>query len=103
MNRTTVEIPLRNKPVDQIMNYIYGKMASKGYQSVIKNGEQIWTRGDGVVTACENFSIAFTNNSVIIYAWIWDSLLGETKLEGWLASASKKKMKKLMEEIIFGI
>lgn len=98
MARTIIEIALKHE-VDFTQDVIKKIFSKYKYQNKIVKGEDVWTKGDGVITVMQCFGYSFTENSLILQGWTRDALLGESALEGFMGMAVKKKMKSIMKEI----
>lgn len=100
MSRTTIEIPMKTNNVDEVLQIIAMKMESVGYQQKIVDGETVWSKGDGVMMKMQCVGAIFTGKSVVIQGWMKDAITGESNLEGFVAMLPKKKLKKLIDEIV---
>lgn len=98
MVRTTIEIKLKHN-VDYTLDIMEKIFSKHKYQNKIVRGEDVWTKGDGVIMVMECFGYTFTENSLILQGWTRDAILGESGLEGFMGMAVKKKMKNIMSEI----
>lgn len=98
MARTIIEIPLKCE-IDTTVDVMEKILLKHKYQNKIVKDENVWTKGDGVITVMQCFSYTFTEKSVILQGWTRDALLGESSLEGFMGMAIKKKMKSIMKEI----
>ncbi len=98
MARTIIEIALKCD-IDSTLDVIEKILLKYKYQNKIVKGENVWTKGDGVITVMQCFSYTFTENGLILQGWTRDALLGESALEGFMGMAIKKKMKSIMKEI----
>lgn len=99
MSRTTVEVSLRAGNVDGVLETIAGVLEPNKYRRNIVDGEEVWSKGDGVLTVMQCVSATFTGSSVVIQGWIKDAMTGESALEGFVAGLPKKKLKKQIESI----
>lgn len=100
MSRTTIEVPMKTNNVDGVLQIIAMKMESVGYKQKIVDGETVWSKGDGVMMKMQCVGAVFTGKSVVIQGWMKDAVTGESNLEGFVAMLPKKKMKKLIDEIV---
>lgn len=98
MSRTIIEIGLKHN-IDDTLETMKSIFSKYGYQNKIVKGENVWTKGDGVLAVMGCFGYSFTENSVILQGWTRDAILGESALEGFMGIAVKKKMKSIMNEI----
>lgn len=82
---TTFKIPYvkRNRETDNsIVNMIEQYLKLFGFRQMIDNENKIYYQaGDGMMTAIKGFSYKFTNNSIIINAWM-NKKGKERKLKG---------------------
>ena len=99
MSRTTIEVPLKTRNIDDVLRIITAKLQNAGYNQKIVDGENIWIKGDGVLIKMHCFSYAFNERSVFLQGWMKDAITGESNLEGFVAMMPKKKFKKMMDEI----
>ena len=99
MKRTTVELPIRPDQIDAVLQTVAAKLTPLGFQEKLLDGEQVWSKGDGVVVVIQCLSVGFTGTSVILQAWIRDALTGESNLEGFVAALPKRKMKRVLDEL----
>src|SRR5574344_84796 len=99
MSRTTVEIQMRTDNINAVYNIIANKLYLNGYKEGVIKGENVWSKGDGVVIKMQCFNINFIPGKVILQAWMKDALTGESSLKGFVAIVLKKNMKKLIESI----
>lgn len=98
MARTTIEVKLKYD-IDYTLDILKNIFSKYKYENKIVKGEDVWTKGDGVLMVMECFSYVFGEGSLILQGWTRDALLGESALEGFMGMAVKKKMKNIMREI----
>ena len=98
-NRTTMELPMRAIPVDEVLQIMGMHLESSGFSVKLIDGEQAWSKGDTVITLMFCVKPIFTGQSVIIQGWTKDAILGEGKLEGFMGALPKRKVKKLLNRI----
>jgi len=99
VSRTIVEVPMKTNNVDEILHIISMKMEPAGYTKKIVDGEDVWTKGDGVMLKMQCVGAVFTGKSVLIQGWMKDAITGESNLEGFVAMLPKRKLKNLIDEI----
>lgn len=99
MSRTAIEVPMKTNNVDGVLHVFSTILESSGYEQKIVDGETVWAKGNGVITALQCCSATFTGNSVVIQGWFKDAITGESPLEGFVGALPKKKMRGLMEKI----
>lgn len=99
MSRTIVEVSMKTSNIDEVLHIIKSKLEPKGYKQKIVDGEDVWTKGDGVITIMQCVGVVFTGKSVLIQGWMKDAITGESNLEGFVGMLPKKKLKSLINEI----
>lgn len=97
--RTTIEIPLNQKSIDDVIRIIDKVMIANQFQKKLLEGEEVWLKGDGVIVLLQCFGVCFKENSILLQGWVKDAIMGESELKGFVASLPKKKMRKIMDEI----
>lgn len=100
MSRTSVTIDMKNKDTDKALYIINQLMQQNGYSAKIVKGEDVWAKGDGVLQVMQCFAAVFSDNALILQAWIKDAIAGEADINpSFIAGLPKKKMRKILEEI----
>lgn len=100
MARTTVALKLNTVSIDEVIRVINSVMVKNGFENKIVRGEDVWTKGDGVIVAMSCIAYSFTETEVVIQAWLRDALLGESDLSGsFIGRLPKEQMKKMIQEI----
>lgn len=99
MSRTISEVALNNKSVEEVIEIIEKVLIENKYSNKIVKGENIWIKGDGVISIMLCFAYNFTESYVIIQGWANDMILGESELKGFFGGLPKKKAKSMMEQI----
>lgn len=74
-------------------------MRENKYENKMIKGENVWAKGDGVIMLRQCFAISFSENSVLLQAWVSDAIAGESDLTGFMGKVPKKKMKGILSEI----
>ena len=97
--RTTIEISMNQKSVDEVIQIVETVMRANNFQKKLLEGEEVWMKGDGVIVLMQCFGLCFKENSVLLQGWVKDALMGESELKGFAGSLPKKKMRKIMDEI----
>lgn len=97
-NRYRREYPLREEPQANF-DRIYRYLLSQGFKYMQFQGEQVFRRGNGWLTAPTFVKVVYTADTVRVEAWIKLALLpgifvGEYGLEGKLGFAAKGPMKR---------
>jgi hypothetical protein len=99
MSRTTIEVSMKTNKVDEVLNIIESILEPYGYEKKIFDGENVWMKGDGIVTSMQCFGVVFTENAVLLQGWMKDVILGESALDGIWGARTKKQMKYQMDRI----
>ena len=73
-------------------------LASKKFTYRVRDGEQLFQKGDGVWVAPSFIKVAYGPNEVLLEAWI-DALGQEQNLDGFVGSAAKKPLKKVVKQV----
>lgn len=74
-------------------------MQSEGFKLVQKNGEQLWKKGTGMLTAPQYAKLSVTNDgNYVLEAWIKFAILpgvyvGEMGTKGFLGAVPKQMLK----------
>lgn len=74
-------------------------LTKNGYHEVEQGGELIWTKGDVKLTGVRAVKLEYGQDDVKISGWIRGLVGGETSLEGFASIATKRPVKKVMEEL----
>ena len=99
MSRTTLEIPMDTKSVDEVLHIIEKTLRPEGYNEKIVDGELVWAKGDGVFLKMQCLAAIFAEKSVFIQGWTKDALLGEAALGDIKLNFPKKNLEALIEDI----
>ena len=62
MARTIINLPLRNS-VDESYNTAVNILQANGFKEVSYNGETVWKKGTGLLTAMQYIKIEFTDTT----------------------------------------
>ncbi len=73
-------------------------MKSKKFKYENRDGEMVFRKGDGVWLLGRFVKVTYTGSSVRIQAWV-NSMGNEMDLEGFVGSAGKKPLRKLVNQI----
>lgn len=102
MARTTIKLPY-NGDYDNTNNNITSVLIQNNFKEYNYNGESVWKKGVGLLTAMQYIKIEFSNDSVTLSAWVQAGLGnmggGEMALNGIVAAAPKKSLMKVIEQI----
>lgn len=102
MSRTiSGDIKLGIRSVDEVYRTFSMIMTQNGYENKLVNGENVWSKGDGIIEPRQCFSIIFSENSVVIQGWL-QTPGGERDLYsgGILGIIPKKEMRGVFEAVI---
>ena len=98
MSRTIIEVARGEKTIDEIEKIILNTVSKNNYVNKIVNGENIWVKGDSVITLMLCFTYSFTDTTVILQGWSKDAILGESELKGFMGGLPNKIAKKMIEQ-----
>ena len=102
MARTIINLPLRNS-VDESYNTAVNILQANGFKEVSYNGETVWKKGTGLLTAMQYIKIEFTDTTLVVSGWVQagvGSIGGnEMALNGIVAAVPKKSVRKVIEQI----
>ena len=69
MARTIINLPLRNS-VDESYNTAVNILQANGFKEVSYNGETVWKKGTGLLTAMQYIKIEFTDTTLVVSGWV---------------------------------
>ena len=73
---------------------------SHGYVEEVKNGETIWRKGIGFLTAKQFVKLEFFNNGILrLSGWVQPVFLNEMDLQGSAALIPKRSVLKVLQQI----
>lgn len=102
MARTIINLPLRNS-VDESYNIAVNILQANGFKEVSYNGETVWKKGTGLLTAMQYIKIEFTDTTLAVSGWVQAGVGGvggnEMALNGIVAAVPKKSVMKVIEQI----
>lgn len=103
MARHIQEFPLREDP-NSSFAAIYYHLLEEGYTYQEINGENVFKKGNGWITAPTFVKVSYSQNTVLLEAWIKLALLpglfvGEYGLGGFVGAAAKGNMKRAIRWI----
>lgn len=90
VNRVEVKDP------NVLTNEIASFLESKGFKLANYNGEPVWQKGQGVMTAAQYIVIHYEPAAVIVQAFVGAFGLSEMDLKGFVAIVSKRPLKKVV-------
>ncbi|MDO5293833.1 MAG: hypothetical protein Q4F05_13935 [bacterium] len=99
MSRTMIEIPMHTNDVNSVLNVIHTILSAKGYVNKLVDGENVWVKGDAVVSSMKCFGAIFTGHSVVVQAWMKNAVTGESDLSGFIGVLPRKRMKHVLDNI----
>lgn len=106
MARTTITIPFTQEQTtaDQTARRI---LAIDGYHEIDYNGEKVWKKGTGLMTAMHYIKLEFQDNQLAISGWIQvgiGSVGGkERDLSGFTGVIPKQSVRSTMNKILAAI
>ncbi len=78
-------------------------LVSNGYHEKDYNGEMVWKKGTGAMTAMHYIKYEYTDGAVVVYGWVQAGMgdVGgkEMDLKGFFGALPKKSVKKVIEKI----
>ncbi|MFQ6793350.1 hypothetical protein [Thomasclavelia sp.] len=99
----TVEIYECRRDVWQVNNDIRMILMNDGYHEINYNGERVWKKGTGLMTAMHYIKYEFSDNVICISGWVQIGVgeLGgkERDLTGFTATIPKKSVAKTMAKM----
>ncbi len=102
MARTTININY-TKAFTEVDNTITNILTLSGYKKIDRNGEVIWKKGTGFLTAMQYIKIEYAPGMVVASGWIQAGLgsleAPEMALHGAAAAIPKKSVMKVLEKI----
>lgn len=96
-----------NKPFNEVQNTISNVLIQNNFNKIFRNSEEIWKKGSGLLTAMQFIKVEFTENEVVLSAWIETGIGsfsgGEQDLSGVVGAIPKKSLMKVVENIKLSI
>lgn len=94
-----------NKPDDMIRFIVEDYLTKEGFALKNRDGEMVWKKGTGLLTAPKFIKIGFLNGQVHIEAWIKFAILpgvyaGEMGTTGVFYAVPKASLKKDVDRLI---
>ena len=91
------------KTFEQANAEIEGILKSNGYHVKDYNGESVWKKGTGLMTAMQYIKLEFAEQSVTVYGWVQAGVgnVGgnEMSLNGFVGCIPKKAVLKVIKKI----
>lgn len=102
MARTTIKIQY-SQPFTVTNELVEGILLSNGYKEIDYNGETVWKKGTGMLTAMQFIKIEYGENIISVSGWVQVGVgnVGgnEMALTGFTASVPKKSVMKVIAKI----
>lgn len=103
--RFMIDIPV-NKPDEQVWNTARGFFAHEGFRFTQINGEPVWKKGNGIVSAPQYIKFFYQNGVAHIEAWLKFAILpgvycGEMGLTGAWGFAIKQALKGKVDALCY--
>lgn len=102
MPRTTIQVEY-DLTHQEANKRIESTLSRKGFKLIDYNGESVWKKGTGVLTAMQYVKIEYFQGGATISAWVQAGLgsVGgsEMDLTGFIAGMPKKMLLTVLEEI----
>ena len=98
MARTTIKLKV-NYDEAYVTNMVNSVLLREKYKFKTLRGENVWSKGDGIILKQSCFLYWFKDGDLFVQAWIYDGLTGESTVDGVIGLAVKKKMKSILAEI----
>ena len=102
MARTVVKVPYQGD-FNNIKLLIEQTISSDGFELKDYNGEKVWKKGVGALTAMKYLKFAYTENEIEMSAWIQVGLgsVGgsEKNLDGFVGALPKKQLKTTLDKL----
>lgn len=102
MHRTTIQMKY-DLPHQEANQRIESILSTHGFKPIDYNGESVWKKGSGVLTAMQYIKIEYSVGGAAVSAWVQAGLgsIGgsEMDLNGFVAAMPKKMLMTVLEEI----
>lgn len=98
MSRTVFSIKTNADP-NVVMQFLSIELPRIGYANKSTAYEPVWKRGDGVMIKAQCISVSFLPGEVVLSAWLYDAILGESNLEGFVGKPLKTKLRRVLDEL----
>lgn len=101
MARTIITLPYYNS-YNEATNKLTLYLLEKGFKKILRNNEEVWKKGTGMLTAMQFLKFQFTDQKeVIISGWVQAGLgsigFNEMDLSGTVAAIPKKSLLKTID------
>lgn len=84
-------------------NNINNFLVQNGFKKVVKNNEEFWKKGTGMVSAMQYLKFDFSESELTVYAWVQAGLGSfggnEMDLTGFVAAVPKKSLMNKIEKL----
>ena len=98
MSRTVFSIRTNADP-NVVMQFLSIELPRIGYANKSTAYEPVWKRGDGIMIKAQCLSVSFLPGEVVLSAWLYDAITGESNLDGFVGKPLKNKLRRVMEEL----
>lgn len=92
-----------NCDFEKASNIISSILIQNGFKQIVCNGEEVWKKGTGIMTAMQFVKVEFDAGFVTLSAWVQAGLGNtggsEMDLTGFVAAVPKKSLMKVLEKI----
>lgn len=102
MSRTVFNVNY-NCDFESANNTISNILTENGFKLINRNGEEVWKKGTGMMTAMQFVKVEFDSNVAVLSAWVQAGLGNaggsEMDLTGFVGAVPKKSLMKILEKI----
>lgn len=102
MPRTTIQMEY-DLSYQEASKRIEAILSARGFKSVVYNGEKVWKKGNGLLTAMQYIKVEFGQDGAALSAWVQAGLGGvggsEMDLTGVVGAVPKKALMNVLQEI----
>ena len=102
MARTIINLSFRGT-IDNANSTAISILQNNGFKQISYNGESVWKKGTGLMTAMQYVKLEFDVNNLVLSAWVQAGLGSaggsEMALSGFVAAVPKKSLMKVVEKI----
>lgn len=92
-----------NKTKEEAYQIATGILNSDGYKQIDRNGETVWKKGTGAMTAMHFIKLEYQDGDLIISGWVQIGLgssgLNDMDLTGFVSALPKKSTFKTIQKI----
>ncbi|MGN0459483.1 MAG: hypothetical protein ACI4HL_01070 [Ruminococcus sp.] len=106
MARTTIKLAYKDN-ADKAYKTATSILMENGFKEISRNGETVWKKGTGLLSAMKFVKLELDENSIILSAWVQAGLGSaggsEMALDGVVLAVPKKSLMKVIEQIKFSL